>query len=193
MNNRAEQQLQEALRALGAETRDAAASYRVRENLVAELRRQHRPRRWLHYAWPVAAAACLAAGFWFGADRSEKTETAMGEPPRLVEPVQEAAARVPEEAATPAPVVEPRGGQPVLRAMTPRQQLAFEAITPWYYHAGLPAPRGGRVLRTKIASATAAQFGVITAADSADAEILIGDDGMARAVRFIRRIPTQQQ
>jgi hypothetical protein len=40
----------------------------------------------------------------------------------------------------------------------------------------------------EVSAATAQQFGVYVAGKTADAEILMGDDGLARAIRFLRPV-----
>jgi hypothetical protein len=70
--------------------------------------------------------------------------------------------------------------------------VEYAAVTPWYFHAGLPTPATARVVRMEVSAATAQQFGVYSSGKTADAEILMGDDGLARAIRFlgpVRRNP----
>lgn len=181
--------MNETLRALAAETAAEEASPAVRAALFAELAKRRKPARpvwqvWSLRLWPAAAAAaCLVAGFWFGTDR---------EPKRGMKPVAQVAAPVEAPAATvelppPAAVVEPEVRPAVRRAST-GSTVEFAAVTPWYFHAGLPAPATARVVRTQVSVATAQHFGVMPGTAVAEAEILMGDDGLARAIRFLQPV-----
>jgi hypothetical protein len=67
-----------------------------------------------------------------------------------------------------------------------------DAVSPWFYHAGLPAPRSAQVVRIPVAPETARKFGVVRPPASLEAEVLIGDDGLARAIRFVRDIDSNR-
>ena len=62
----------------------------------------------------------------------------------------------------------------------------MRAVTPWYFYAGLPLTGSGQVVRVEVSSATAAQFGVFAGPGLVPAQVFIGDDGLARAIRFVR-------
>lgn len=169
--------LNAALRALAEETAGAAAPDRVRRALAAELRSRARRRavgRW----WPAAAAAALAIGVWLG--RPAPTEPAPPGP--VVASVEPAPAPMPEPAPAPAPVAEP----PRARLASTSAPAPSSAVTPWFFYAGLPPAQRGQVVRIRVNAATAAHFGVYRGDDDVPAQVFIGDDGVARAIRFVR-------
>lgn len=61
-------------------------------------------------------------------------------------------------------------------------------VTPWFYNTALPRAGGGRVMRVAVAPATAVSFGVAPSLAERDieAEVYLGEDGLVRAVRFVR-------
>jgi hypothetical protein len=81
-----------------------------------------------------------------------------------------------------------RGGESVSNqpAVWAAPAAREDTLTPWFYHSGLPAPRGAQIIRIPVGAETAARFGVLTARRELEAEVLLGDDGQARAIRFMR-------
>lgn len=139
-------------------------------------------RSWVRWSWPAVAAACLALGFWLGRDRE------------AVSPVAEAPLKQMRIEAPASPILrtaEPEAMSasdgPVRRVSRP-SGVEFRALTPWYFNSALPRPEYGRVVRMEVSRATAAQFGVYAARASAEAEVLIGEDGQAHAIRFVRPV-----
>lgn len=168
--------LRAAFRALAAETADAAAPERVRRALENELRWRSRRRR-LAAWWPAAAAAALILGVWLGRPG----------PARVTPPLAVVAA------VDPAPVRPVAAPVAELAPETPRARLAATrtvtpqaAVTPWFFYTGLPPAARGQVVRIQVSSATAAQFGVFRGTGDVPAQVFIGDDGVARAIRFVR-------
>lgn len=182
--------MNETLRALAAETAAEEASPTVRAALLTELAKRREEARpvwqiWSLRLWPAAAAAiCLAAGFWFGIDREPKR--AIEQAAQVAPPVELPAEAVEPAAAAPAGV-DPEV-RPAVRRASAGAPIEFAAVTPWYFHAGLPAPATARVVRTQVSVATAQHFGVIAGGSVAEAEILMGDDGLARAIRFLQPV-----
>ncbi|MGJ5814715.1 hypothetical protein [Paludibaculum fermentans] len=190
--------LQTALKALAGETSGAQASARVHNALRAELHARAR-RRLLATWWPAAAAAALILGIWLGMPR----KAAQPQPPvvAITEP-EPAPSRAPaigtdREISQPAPIPavtrttaayarpprvrpapEPAEEQPISGSVRP--------LTPWYFYTGLPVSTRGQVVRIRVSNDTAAQFGIVAESNAVPAQVFIGDDGVARAIRFIR-------
>ncbi|MCL4793949.1 MAG: hypothetical protein KJZ84_05270 [Bryobacteraceae bacterium] len=60
-----------------------------------------------------------------------------------------------------------------------------EALTPWYFSAGMPPAESGQWIRLEVPADTAARFGVV-ANGPVQADLIIGDDGLTRAIRFVQ-------
>lgn len=183
--------MKETLRALAAETAGMEASPRVRSELLAELSSRRKRSAWRRAArwsiWPVAAAACLVAGFWIGTDRRGKVDTPpvariRTEPVPVEAPVEPATEPAVESAARPSRVSRN------VPARFEQERLEYAAASPWFFHSGLPSPATARVVRTEVSVATAEHFGVHAEGPQVEAEILVGDDGLARAIRFLRTV-----
>jgi hypothetical protein len=63
-----------------------------------------------------------------------------------------------------------------------------EQTTPWFYSTGMPDPDAASMLRVELPPRAASEFGVVVspAARSVKADIVVGDDGLTRAIRFVR-------
>ncbi len=164
--------LQRALRALAAETAAASAPDRVQRALSAELRARARRRR-LATWWPATAAAALLLGIWLGRPHPAG--------PPAEAPSVAAIEFAPAAAAAPAVQSAPKAR--LVTAATPANR---GAVTPWFFYAGVPPVERGQVVRIRVSAATAAQFGVYGGAGDVPAQVFIGDDGVARAIRFVR-------
>lgn len=188
--------LQNAIRALADETRGAHASDRVRDALRVELRNRTRRRRYAAW-WPAAAAAALLIGIWLGIPR--KSDLPQVPNVAVAQPSLTQAPQLPQpaEVGTDREISQPQPLPTVTRSATPRVQPAavtpqsaatesgIQAITPWYFYTGLPVSTRGQVVRIRVSNQTAAQFGILAASDAVPAQVFIGDDGVARAIRFI--------
>lgn len=175
------QSLQSALRAIAAESAQAAAPDRVREELRAALQARARRRRAAAW-WPalLGAAAALVVGIWLGGSRSAvqpETETA-AVPPAVTLPSAPAA----DESAVPRPAPAPRAR--LARASASRPESA--AASPWFFYSPAPVTQRGHVIPVTVSASTAAQFGIYRASDSVSAQLFIGDDGLVRAIRFVQ-------
>ena len=74
-------------------------------------------------------------------------------------------------------------------AIAPLAQNDVDALTPWYFNEGLPEPEAGSVVRIEVLRAAADEYGAVLPESSSpyvNAELYVGDDGMARAIRFVR-------
>jgi hypothetical protein len=169
-----DQKLESALRALADET-SGGASPRVLSVLLAEVRSLRKPAAsWR--GWALAAIAAAAGIFLLVVAPKVQEPLPL---PRLEPVVQQAVAPAPE-AAEPAPDVP--------RPAVQRAVLRSQALTPWYYNQALPPARSSQVLRVKVSRDLASSFGVLAAGSTGlvQADLLIGEDGMARAIRFVQ-------
>lgn len=173
--------LRNALRALSMETGGAQAAPRVKSNLLNEMRRRQRKTLALKW-WPAAAVAALAMGVWLGmpkpgaplAPANTNAPTQVVEAPAAVPPVMaQAPAAVPVRATRPATYTAPR----------PANQLS--PLTPWYIHPGIPEARQGHMVYMDVGPETARLFGLASTGPM-KAEVFLGDDGLARAIRLVR-------
>jgi hypothetical protein len=58
-------------------------------------------------------------------------------------------------------------------------------VSPWFYSDGLPSPAGGQLVLIRVNQTTARRFGVVSDRPL-QAQLLIGDDGLTRAIRFVQ-------
>ena len=170
--------LRDALRALSVETRDAGAGLPVKANLVNEIRSRRRKalvRKW----WPAVAVAALVMGVWLGLPKGRVLLTPQGTAtPTEVVSVAPALAEEPQ----PMPV-QPPARRAKWAAPHALQQL--RPLTPWYIHPGIPQARQGHMVYMEVGPETARLFGLV-AAGPMQAEVFLGDDGLARAIRLVR-------
>lgn len=66
----------------------------------------------------------------------------------------------------------------------PGSKEAARGITPWYFNQGLPAPVKAQVVEIEVSPSVAARLGVASRT-AVKAELLIGDDGLTRAIRLV--------
>jgi hypothetical protein len=182
--------LQAGLRALGEETQERSAPPKLEAALRAALRARRRER--LLPWWRMAAAVVIAVSLGAGVrvvllNRhrdvvSERNEVAL--PPPLPPPPVET--RVAETQS--APQIE-RTVTAARRAPANRVRGAVEQqdntqgiLTPWFVNTALPDVEYGELTRVRVSSHLAAAFG----SRSTSAEVFVGEDGLARAIRFVR-------
>lgn len=202
----AEQQtLTAAVRATAKSLRDETASAHVEQSLRAAFRKQASAAAFGHVQphrrrWPTRTLAAVAAILllfllagamrqWSLADRSQKTAIA---PP---------APKVTEKLPTPPlPVDRPEAGNPqqvtsekrrrrlpVQRGVITGEDTKFIALAGENQFVPLES---GQVLRVELSTSTLISMGLpITAEDVSQpvlADLLVGQDGLARAIRFVR-------
>jgi len=179
-----ESTMREAMKTLAGETAQAEASPRVRAALLKEVRRRrlHRAAPW----WMAAAAALLigvSIGLWSRVNRVTVT----------VEPVQPAASKMAQVPEVPLVAPESTPAIPSRPAANVRRAVAVQpaatarlTATPWIVHQALPPVQRGQVLRLPVSAELARQFGVPQQSGEWQAEIFVGDDGLARAFRLVR-------
>lgn len=200
--------LRRALAEFAVETGSGMASDSVRQALRREVRaRAHR--RWAFMS--LAAAAALAA-IVFGvstrwarpvAPSPSRTIAREGHAPgssTVPALTQDLAAgvRTASAATAPAAASAQRRARP-RRAPASREPAATGdwrkgeiVLSPWYYNTALPPTARSVLVRSEVDARTAMRFGVLSAGDTAPVEILFGEDGLPRAMRFVRHLPTQK-
>jgi hypothetical protein len=139
--------------------------------LVVEARRR-RQRAWMASFAVLAAAACLAWMFWMP----------KAEPVRV--PAEAVAA--PLVATVPVEVVTPKLRTVRRKPVPPREEAGFIAIAETRM---LPQPQTYQVLRVSVSGQRLMALGVLRPNQLVQptmmADVLMGDDGMARAVRVL--------
>jgi hypothetical protein len=184
MKQEHEAKLREALQALADSSSGAQAPLALEAALREEFRAAHPKRVRRHrlvWTWVAAAAAVLVltvAVQW----RST---------PAPVNPVAGLPGLPAEVAYQPAPLPTqleaPRAQTVSLRP--PTVEAPLEPLSPWYYNAALPAAGAGHVVRVEVSRQAARSFGLVAPAEGpamVKADVWIGDDGMTRAIRFVR-------
>lgn len=173
-----------ALKAIAAETAPDAASPRVRSALLREVRRRRLRKA---APWWLAAAAALAIGVWMGVSTRQERPAVPGlaSTPSAAEVLQ--TQQVAPPVLESAPAVSTPSAVTVRRAAPARDAAAVRlAATPWMVHQTLPPVERGQVLRLPVSPELARQFGVPQQSGEWQAEIFMGDDGLARAFRLVR-------
>jgi hypothetical protein len=169
--------LKPLLTALADETRTAEAPYRVRATLLAELAARRRRRLLVRWAPAfVAVAAMLLVAIVL-----KRPAAAPPPAPQVVqvEPPAAPAVEVEEDR-----VVEP-APRPLARRVAQPVAPVQRRATPWFVYSGLPLEAQGQVVNIEVSNSTAASFGVVSARPRVPAQVFIGDDGLARAIRFV--------
>jgi hypothetical protein len=135
----------------------------------------------------MAAAAAFAV--WSVSSRGGHVAL----PAPLIEtaPIASAARPLPAVEAAPmrevaAPAVSRQSAVRRVHAVEPAVGLELQPFTPWFFNTGLPLTGAGHVVRVKLSPEVAARFGVYTTGDGVQAQIFLSDDGLARAIRFVR-------
>ncbi len=173
--------LRNALRALSAETRDACAAPRVKSNLLNEMRRRQRKTLVLKW-WPAVALAALVMGVWLGLPK-EAVPVAPGGveiPTQVVELPPQSTPVVPAE-----PAVVPVRAARTATYSAHKATKQLSPLTPWYIHPGIPQARQGHMVYMEVGPETARLFG-LTSTGPLQAEVFLGEDGLARAIRLVR-------
>jgi hypothetical protein len=159
--------MNELLRALAESDREKEAPPEVEIRLKAAFRRKYMRRR----TWPYFAAAAVAAGTVLLFVRVPKTQT------------MEIAVVTP-----PAPVLS--AAKPALRKVAHRKQPQEEVVTEFYPLMEDPPPfERGELLRVSLPAAAMRSVGVPVSedrlAETVQADLLVGQEGLARAIRFV--------
>ena len=179
--NEKEQELLEALRGLAAEGPQGAPK-QVEEFLVAELRRRRSGARRAKMLWSISAVAAIAAGvtvlIWM---RPAPPKTA----PMVAHVSVPASPRTVETVALPAHQTV----QPIRRshARPVRAALSFYALPS---ASELPPVENAMVVRVQLPMSSLRSMGLSVSEESSaeriQADVLVGQDGLARGVRFVQ-------
>ncbi len=209
----AEQQaLTAAVRATAKNIRDEGASAHVEQSLRAAFRQQMGAAPALSYGgiaririrqWPQPALVAVAAALliillagtiwrWSFTDRRQKTATVQPAPatPKEDEKLPERLSPAPQRESVRHIAGERRRARnPVQRSATSGEEITTEFIA--LANEGELVPlESGQVLRVELPTSTLISMGIpITAEDVSKpvlADLLVGQDGMARAIRFVR-------
>ena len=168
-----EERILQALRALAAEDGEIEAPAGVELNLRRAFRGKRARRR--AAIWSVAAAALLVAVVTVERSRPQP------------QPPQQAVAPAPE----PIPAVAASG--PLPKAPPRRRPAATprEIVTDFFPLMDVPLPFGrGEILRVNLPADAMRTVGLPVhedrLMDRVQADVLVGEEGMARAIRFVR-------
>jgi predicted acyl esterase len=173
-----EEHIVAALRALAEEEAELEAPLRVEDRVRKTFRRRHAGRKWRSIAaWGLAAAAAVTVFFVAGSRERPKPAS-----PALVRPQVVATAPAPAEIVAPAPE-RARQARPV--KLQPR-----EVVTEFFplLDVALPFERG-ELLRVMVPASTMRKVGLPVnenrLGERVYADVLVGDEGLARAIRFV--------
>ena len=206
MKGNPEESLRRALAEFADETGLGMASERVRQRL----RREVRARAYRRWAIAGLAAAAALSAIVFGITTRSGLFVAAPQPQAVAQK-----STAPVAAPTPAPQVEAAartvtaspdpGSSPRPLALNPKRGKGSRppatagdwrrgdvVLTPWYFNTALPPSARSVMVRSEVDARTAMRFGVVSAGGTAPVEILFGEDGLPRAMRFVRRLPVQQ-
>lgn len=178
--NENEQALLKALRGLAADGPRQAPPH-VEEFLVAELRRRSRARLTKIW-WSVSAVAAIAAGMavlmWMRPAPSQSTPAvARVSVPELPRPLETVAV----------PAVQKSHAIRSVRARPAKATLSFYALPS---ASELPPVENAMVVRVQLPMSSLRLMGLLVSEESSaeriQADVLVGQDGLARGVRFVQ-------
>jgi hypothetical protein len=170
-----------ALRAVAEQDAELEAPLRVEDRVRKAFRRRRARRRWGSIAaWGLAAAA--AATIFFVAGSRERPKAA---PKARV--VQEMVAAAPVPAAV--EIAEPAAPK-VARPNRPATRQPREIVTQFFPLLDVAPPfERGELLRVTVPASTMRRVGLPVnedrLGDRVYADVLVGDEGLARAIRFV--------
>lgn len=205
-----ERQLSADLRELAASQTNAGASDMTGQKLLAAFRTQAQEQRsvrplWsLNWRWGAAAAtlAVFALAIYAALHHApQPVEQAINRP--APQPVAVATVNQPPEAPATSSDAQKQPSSPRLsivkkKASRPRNSQAFaepvEVVTAFYpipYAAPLQPYESRRIVRVSVPQPALAALGLPMSQDPmlqpVDADVLVGEDNLARAVRFVRK------
>jgi hypothetical protein len=202
-----ERELSEGLRALSAETAAAAAAAALEGRLLAAFAERHAMRassRWAKWWVPAAAAAVLVAGigawWWQGGKRAKQrlapdqsiasSAVPVPQPERVVAPNRD-----PHPA--PKRSAEHSGSRrkTTVRAARP-QVIRAEGFVLLPAAVGLPDFESGEIVRMELSVASLPAYGLEIGPDAqqspVQADLLVGQDGQARAIRLVPSVESSR-
>jgi hypothetical protein len=201
-----EVRLSEGLRALAAASASQVPSEELEQKLIASFAQHHSTpqgrRQRARYRWmPAAAAIILAAGAlaWWRLPNPARDNT------RRTPPATTAvSSQSPEASAIPAPVVKPASGingptRNAGPAMTGRRRaerprpIRPEGFVTLPAAVGLPDFESGEIVRVEIPLTSLPAYGIEILPENpsspVEADLLLGQDGQARAIRLVTTAP----
>lgn len=169
-------------------------------------------RLWLMIGTPVAAALLIGLGLYANSLRVSPVQTAQNDQPRAdrfvgqpetslvpsprVDPAHAPIANDAKSSATPKgavkAVAKTRAGLMPKTVMAQRSaKPAAEIKSEFIALAYARSPESGQLVRVKVPSSMMVQLGLVSTVEKpselVDAEVLVGDDGLTHAIRFIRQ------
>jgi len=184
--------LDRGLQALKESIEDASAPQRVETALLAAFRerawvgQRRAPRLWLGWSLAAGVAAVVLLAIAAGLLREKP---APASPPVAVAEIPEPPAVMVEEApkAMPAPAKRAVRRAPVQQAAT--EEIVTDFI-PVVHPAMWQPGESGQILRVRVPRSSLASFGLPMnanlASESVRADVIVGYDGVVRAIRFVR-------
>ena len=179
---KSEEQILAALRSLAESDRDKEAQPKVEERLRQAFRQTQRAKRTSRRiaVWGLAAAAAAASVF-----TNYRREPPPREPVRVAETVP--------SIETPAPTqqVLPVVAGPVRRLASVRRPQRREIVTDFFPLMDIAPPfERGELVRVNLPASAMRTVGLPVRedrlADRVDADVLVGEEGLARAIRFVK-------
>jgi len=181
-----EEHIVAALRALAEEDAELEAPLRVEDRVRKIFRRTHAVRKWRNgLTWSLALAAALVVVVFVG-----MRDKPHSPPPRT----KEVATRPPQLAvADPLPVEIPPASVPArqVRRIAPKSNpQPREVVTEFFPLLDVAPPfERGELLRVTVPASTMRRVGLPVnenrLADRVYADVLVGNEGLARAIRFV--------
>lgn len=166
-------------------------------------------RKWLMFGVPAAAAVLFVIGFFsFRPSQEAKTDLAglhqnevsqTAKAPIGVNPEPAVRANNDNEIVTKAPKtiaikrtsITTPGAKQVSRRSSPANVVKTEIKSDFIALSNVGNPESGQIVRVKVPSSMMVSLGLVQSvakpSDLIDAEVVVGDDGMNHAIRFIRQ------
>jgi hypothetical protein len=199
-----ERELSAGLRALASESSHSTASDDLERSLVEAFRKRQSPAiRTGIKAWvPIAAAAVVlvGAGLWLSRSGGENPAGATPEPVRAV---QSATPPPVADASEPTIVPSDRKADPVVTTrrqnrslrQRPSRFVAAEGFVMLPAALNLPAFESGEIVRMELPVTALPAYGLEIAPEArrsaVEADLLVGQDGQARAIRLVNSVRLQ--
>jgi hypothetical protein len=134
----------------------------------------------------AAALAAVALGLTWRLRQQSRPQPVIAHAPAIEQP-----APAPAPPQTVAPQTVARVGRKAHRR-APAWREGEAELSPWYYNSALPPAARSVVVRSEVDASTAQRFGVLTPGEKVPVEIIFGDDGLPRAIRFVKRLAVQR-
>ncbi|HSP67393.1 MAG TPA: hypothetical protein VLN48_06680 [Bryobacteraceae bacterium] len=176
-----------ALRALAEHDAELEAPLRVEDRVRKRFRRRHARRRWSSLAALGLTAAAAVTVFFASSESRERPKPA---PPALVRPQVVAAAPAPAPAPVRAPAKIVAPAAPRVRPVRPVKRQPREVVTEFFPLLDVAPPfERGELLRVTVPASTMRKVGLPVNEnrlyDRVYADVLVGNEGLARAIRFV--------